>query len=214
MTFPVAADALRFAAPLALLTVLALIVFNGWVALPFFAALLIVLAFFRDPRRTPPVDDRAIVSAADGKVVDVDLTWPGNDLLPAGPRVGIFLSVLDVHINRAPTGGEVVSTHYSPGKYFNALRADSAIHNESNLIRLRRGPHLIGVKQIAGAIARRIVCTVRPGDALRRAQRIGLIRFGSRTEHYLPAGSEIAVHVGDRVRGGETILGWLPPDAD
>jgi phosphatidylserine decarboxylase len=214
MTLPVAADALRFAAPLAALAAIGFFALTWWAALPLLALLAAVLIFFRDPRRTPPADEQAILAAADGVVTDVDPDWPGDDLLPPGPRVGVFLSVLDVHINRAPTSGEVISTHYRPGRFHNALRSTSSMENESNLIRLRLGSHVVGVKQIAGAIARRIVCSCRPGDRLERGQRIGLIRFGSRTEHYLPTDSEVSVHVGDRVRGGETILGWLPSESD
>lgn len=212
MPLPFASDALRFAAPLAALAALALFALGPWAALPFALGLVVVLGFFRDPERVPPGDPRAVVAAADGRVTDIDLAWAGNELIPAGPRVGVFLSVLDVHINRSPADGEVMSLHYAPGQFLNALRAESSEFNESNLIRLQRGPHVIGVRQIAGAIARRIVCRVQPGDKVRQGERIGLIRFGSRTEHLLPAGTEICVRVGDRVRAGETILGWLPAD--
>jgi phosphatidylserine decarboxylase len=210
MRCPIAADSLRFAAPLVALAALAAVL--GWwpVVATLLLGLVTVLAFFRDPRRTPPAAARAIVAAADGRVTDVDDRWDGDDLLPPCPRVGIFLSILDVHINRAPLDGEVVATHHRPGKFLNAMRAESSELNESNLILLRRGDMTFGVKQIAGAIARRIVCAVRPGDLVNRGQRLGLIRFGSRTEHYLPTGSEILVRVGDRVRAGETIVALLP----
>jgi phosphatidylserine decarboxylase len=210
MRCPVATDSLRFAAPLAALVALAAVL--GWwpAALALLLGLAAVLMFFRDPQRTSPVAARAIVAAADGRITDVDAHWDGDDLLPPCPRVGIFLSILDVHINRAPLDGTVVSTHHRPGKFLNALRAESAEANESNLILLRRGQMTFGVKQIAGAIARRIVCGVSPGDRVSRGERLGLIRFGSRTEHYLPPGSEILVHVGDRVRAGETIVALLP----
>lgn len=214
MALPVAADALRFAAPLAALAGLAAFALAWWAALPFLIALAFVLWFFRDPERTPPRDHRALVAPADGKVVEIDPHWPGSELVPPGARLGIFLSVFDVHVNRTPAPGEVLSVHYQPGRFLNALRARSAEVNESNLIRIRVGAHLLGVKQIAGTIARRIVCTCRPGDRLEHGQRLGLIRFGSRTELYLPAGTELCVHVGDRVRGGETVVGWLPPAAD
>jgi phosphatidylserine decarboxylase len=210
MRFPVAPDAVRFAVPLAVLAALGLLWLGPLWALPAAALIAVVLHFFRDPARTPPGDERAIVSAADGRVSEVDLSWPGDEQLPPGPRVGVFLSILDVHINRAPAEGEVLSVQHTPGQFLNALRPESTVRNESNLIRFRQGAHLFGVRQIAGVIARRIVCHCRPGDRVGRGQRIGLIRFGSRTEHCLPAGTEVRVRVGDRVRGGETVLGLLP----
>jgi phosphatidylserine decarboxylase len=214
MSFPVNADALRFAAPLAVLAALGLAVGGWWLALPFGLLLVATLGFFRDPHRSAPDDPRAFVAAADGKVTDVEPDWPGDGVLGPGPRVGVFLSVLDVHINRAPTQGEVISTQHAPGKFLNALKPESATANENNLIRFRQGDREFAVRQIAGAIARRIVCGVRPGDRVARGERIGHIRFGSRTEHYLPAGSELCVRPGDRVRGGETILGWIPAETD
>ncbi len=212
MRFPFATDALRFAAPLAVIAAVGAVAVAWWVALAPLLALAVVLFFFRDPHRAPPLGERMIVAAADGTVTEVNRNWPGDDFFSPGARVGIFLSVLNVHINRAPVAGEVESVRHTPGQFLNALRPESAARNENNLVCLRAGPHRVGVRQIAGTIARRIVCHCRPGDTLARGERFGLIRFGSRTEHLLPAGAELSVQVGDRVRAGETILGWLPPD--
>lgn len=210
MRLPFATDMFRFALPLAVVGGVALW-WPGWpFAIPFLLLLAFVVWFFRDPTRTPPGDERVIVSAADGKVTDIDPDWAGDGDLPPGVRIGVFLSVFNVHVNRAPTSGQVEAIDYTTGKFLNALRASSATENENNLIRLRRGSHVIGVRQIAGAIARRILCSCKVGDNVARAQRIGLIRFGSRTEHYLPQGTEITIKVGQRVKGGETPIGLLP----
>jgi phosphatidylserine decarboxylase len=130
-------------------------------------------------------------------------------------RMSIFLSVWDVHINRAPYGGIVQKVVYTPGAFLAAYRQEASLVNEANTITIAGHGQEFIVKQIAGVLARRIVCRVRPGDTLEKGQRYGLIRFGSRTDILLPATAEIAVQVGDTVRGGETVLAFLkePPDA-
>lgn len=184
----------------------------GWVAVGgLVLAGLFVVWFFRDPPRVVPPAPGLVVAPADGRVVDVDEV--GEDEFLGGPavRVGIFLSVFDVHVNRAPAAGRVVGIRYRPGKFLNALRAASARENEQLTLRLQETEYPYRryvVRQIAGAIARRIVCRVKPGDALARGERFGMIKFGSRTEIVLPreAGLRVRVAVGDTVRSGVTVL--------
>jgi phosphatidylserine decarboxylase len=168
-----------------------------------------VALFFRDPERIIPQTPETIVSPADGRVVEI---VPEN---AQTRRISIFLSLWDVHINRAPYGGVVRSVVYTPGKFLAAYRQEASWVNEANTITIAEHGREFIVKQIAGVLARRIVCRVRPGDTLDKGQRYGLIRFGSRTDLLLPATAEIAVQVGDVVKGGETILAFLkePPGA-
>jgi phosphatidylserine decarboxylase len=136
-------------------------------------------------------------------------TDPAAGPIP-GTRITIFLSVLDVHINRSPCAGTVEAIRYEPGLFLNALHAESNTRNESNWVFINTGRHRIAVRQIAGLIARRIVCRVREGQRVRRGQRIGLIRFGSRTELIIPADAEIRIGLGEVVRGGQTVIAVLP----
>jgi phosphatidylserine decarboxylase len=177
-------------------------------ALPFAAASLASLGFFRDPEREVPVLTRAVLSPADGRVTDV-----ADALDPfVGPsvRVSIFLSPLDVHVNRAPIAGLVVGTTYSSGRFIAAYRTDAAEMNERCAIHLQGEQARVTVTQIAGAVARRIVCRVGAGDKLEAGQRFGMIRFGSRTDCAMPRGTDVRVRVGDRVTAGVTVLGVLP----
>jgi phosphatidylserine decarboxylase len=168
-----------------------------------------VALFFRDPERIIPQTPESIVSPADGRVMEI---VPENTQTQ---RISIFLSLWDVHMNRAPYGGVVRSVVYTPGKFLAAYRPEASFVNEANTVTIADHGREFIVKQIAGVLARRIVCRVRPGDTLEKGQRYGLIRFGSRTDLLLPATAEIAVQVGDTVRGGETILAFLkePPGA-
>lgn len=180
-------------------------------------ATLAMLSFFRDPWfRKPASDDpRDLVSPADGKISAV-FTVPEHEAT-GGPAlvVRIFLSVLDVHVNRSPCDATVVALKHRPGLFLDARTEESATRNESNLITLSvavpSGEARIGVKQISGAIARHIVCPIAPGDRLGRAERFGMIKFGSTTELILPRPADVKVHVkvGDRVTGGVTILATL-----
>jgi phosphatidylserine decarboxylase len=176
-------------------------------ALPFAAASLASLGFFRDPEREVPVLTRAVLSPADGRVTDI------ADALDTfvGPsiRVSIFLSPLDVHVNRAPISGLVVGTTYSSGRFIAAYKADAAEKNERCSIHIQGEDARVTVTQIAGVVARRIVCRVAAGDKLEAGQRIGMIRFGSRTDCYMPRGTDLRVRVGDHVTGGVTVLGVL-----
>jgi phosphatidylserine decarboxylase len=158
--------------------------------------------FFRDPEREIPEGQDLVVSPADGRVVAVT-----ND--PAGPELAIFLNVFDVHVNRAPVKGTVESVRYTEGSFLVAYDDRAGEVNERNEIVIAADAGPVRVTQIAGAIARRIVCRVRPGDRVSAGQRVGLIRFGSRTDLRLPPGATIAVRVGDRVKGGESVVGRL-----
>ncbi|WP_427965077.1 phosphatidylserine decarboxylase [Altererythrobacter sp.] len=178
-----------------------------------------VFAFFRDPERVVPQDENAIVAPADGLVSLITQVEPPEELkvddgsgnlgLPSGPvtRVSIFMSVFDVHINRAPVGGLVKRVIYIPGKFMNADLDKASEENERQHILIERQDGLsIGFTQIAGLVARRIVPFVKPGDLVAVGQRVGLIRFGSRVDVYLPAGTDPKVLLGQRVIAGETVL--------
>ncbi|MDZ4274434.1 MAG: phosphatidylserine decarboxylase [Erythrobacter sp.] len=178
-----------------------------------------VFAFFRDPERVVPQADSAIVAPADGLVTLIEEVQPPLELqiddgsgfagLPTGPvtRVSIFMSVFDVHINRTPVGGTVRRVVYIPGKFMNAELDKASDENERQHILIERGDGLkIGFTQIAGLVARRIVPFVKPGDMVAKGQRVGLIRFGSRVDIYLPAGTDPKVMIGQTTIAGETVL--------
>lgn len=188
----------------------------GWPMLVFTAG---VFAFFRDPERVVPQGDTTIVSPADGLVTLIQPVEPPLELqiddgtgyggLPSGPvtRVSIFMSVFDVHINRTPIAGTVRRVVYIPGKFMNADLDKASDENERQHVLIERGDGLkIGFTQIAGLVARRIVPFVKPGDIVGKGQRVGLIRFGSRVDVYLPAGTDPSVMIGQTVIAGETVL--------
>jgi phosphatidylserine decarboxylase len=191
--------------------VLTLLVFLlGWTAIG--VALLVVTigvaAFFRDPERTIPAGDGLVVSPADGRVVTIAPVQGDALFADAVTRISIFLSPLDVHINRAPVAGRVDDVRYQAGKFFGAYKEDASRHNEQNALRIvDERERNWGVVQIAGAMARRIVCHSKAGDTLARGERFGLIMFGSRTDIYLPQGCRVEATEGQRVRGGVTIIG-------
>lgn len=170
--------------------------------------------FFRHPPRTPPTRAGVVVAPADGLICLVEEAEPPAELgLPAGPvpRVSIFLSLLDAHVQRTPVGGEVVDVQYRPGSFHSADLAAASADNERNsvLIRTPEGQNVV-VVQIAGLLARRIICDVHAGDKVAIGDTYGLIRFGSRLDTYLPAGSQILVEPGQRTLAGETVLATLP----
>jgi len=182
----------------------------GWLAIGILLTLatLAVAAFFRDPERKIPTGDGLLVSPADGKVVSIAEVKGDSMFADAVMRVSIFLSPLDVHINRAPVAGKIEEIKYRPGKFLAAYEAEASRVNEQNALKIVDEKGLaLGVVQIAGVMARRIVCRVKRGDALARGERFGLIMFGSRTDTYLPKGCRVEVKEGQRVKGGETILG-------
>ena len=178
----------------------------GWTGL---VLPLAVAAFFRDPERSAPTDPRAIVSPGDGKIIEIRELEETRYLKKRARKVSIFLSILDVHINRVPCSGRVKGVFYRSGRFRFAFQEKSSEENEQNAILLEGERELLLV-QIAGRIARRIVCTLKAGDAVACGQRLGLIRFGSRIDLYLPLEVPVAVAVGNRVRGGETVIGRFP----
>ena len=205
----VASEGWIFVWPLAGATLLSALVGWWWVAGLGLVLTVGVGLFFRDPERIIPQTPETVVSPADGRVMEIDAENA------QAKRISIFLSLWDVHINRAPYGGIVQNVVYTPGAFLAAYRQEASLVNEANTVTIAGHGQEFSVKQIAGVLARRIVCRVRPGDTLEKGQRYGLIRFGSRTDVLLPAAVEIVVQVGDTVRGGETILAFLkePPDA-
>ncbi len=220
MTSPIAREGLPFvAACLAAAAVAALWARSGgWgtrgVAPAICLALTIFVAyFFRDPERAPPRGADLVVSPADGRVVGVgevvDEAFAGG----AATRITVFLSIFDVHVQRAPLAGEATRYEYRPGRFLPAWRDEASEANEQATLAIAtpRGP--VVVRQIAGLVARRIVTYPRPGDALSRGQRIGLIRFGSRVDLLVPADWPVLARPGDRVRGGETPVARVPPEA-
>jgi phosphatidylserine decarboxylase len=179
-----------------------------WLAAPLWALVPLLFAvfflwFFRDPQRAIPAEPGLIVSPADGKVTDVaSVQFNGNP----STRVSVFLSVFDVHVNRSPINGVVRNVVYKPGNFRNAMDSASADDNEQSVITVEGQGMTLVFKQIAGLLARRIVCTPKPGDTLARGQRVGMIKFGSRTDVIFPAAATLSVKVGDRVKGGASIL--------
>ena len=167
------------------------------------------LWFFRDPRRTIPSRPGQIVSPADGLVTEAEwIEVPSGSRL----RVSIFLNVFDVHVNRCPVGGVVKLVEFRKGRFMNAMKSESVLENEQTLIIVDAGDYEVGFKQIAGLLARRIVCKLKPGDHVERGQRMGLIKFGSRCDVLLPAEADLKVKTGMRVVGGKTVLAQMPVD--
>ncbi len=178
----------------------------AWGIAPFLLAAFF-LWFFRDPKRIIPSDPGLIVSPADGLVTEtVSISTP------EGPRqrISIFLSVFDVHVNRSPIAGIITSVRYKQGKYLNAMNPVCAESNEQNIVAVRGEGIDITFKQIAGLLARRIVFSPREGDHLQRGQRVGMIKFGSRTDILLPPDAELRVKTGQRVKGGASVLAAMP----
>ncbi len=159
--------------------------------------------FFRDPERLPPADLGVVVSPADGRIMEVtDETLQGRP----GRRISIFLSIWDVHVNRSPMAGRFGEVEYRPGRFYNAMRSRASVDNEQNIIHLQTERGEMVFKQIAGAIARRVVCWKAPGDTVKLGERIGLIRFGSRMDVWLPQDAEILARPGQHVAGGVSVL--------
>ena len=175
------------------------------IALLLFALAAFMLFFFRDPHRTAPQEANVIVSPADGRVTRISVIDPEDSASPT--VVSIFLSPLDVHINRAPLAGKITDVTYTRGKFLMATNEAASLVNEQNALTIRGEKVTVVCKQIAGILARRIVCWKRAGDELALGERFGLIKFSSRTDLILPPGVEVLVSEGMRVRGGATIIG-------
>lgn len=184
----------------------------GWtgVAAVCGAAALFIAWFFRNPKRSAPTSERAVVAPGDGKIVEICEELEPRFLKDRRVRISIFLNLFDVHVNRIPCQGTVEQVTYQPGRFLIASRPEATIQNEQNalVIRAVQGIRVLCV-QIAGLIARRIVCWVTPGETVACGERFGLIRFGSRVDVFLPLDTKLHVKVGDHVKGGETLLGEL-----
>jgi phosphatidylserine decarboxylase len=206
---PVAAEGWPFIIPLALVTTLLFSV--GWrnTAVLSLVVTLFVLFFFRDPERRVPEGRDVVVSPADGKVIVVKDVFEPDYLKQDMKQISIFLSVFNVHVNRSPWSGTVELVKYNPGKFHVASVDKASLDNEQTAMVIGDGKNKILVKQIAGLIARRIVCYAKAGDAIKSGERYGLIRFGSRVDIFLPKTADINVRVGDRVKGARDIIGVL-----
>lgn len=209
MHLPFAKDCLKYFISLVLLTLLTLIFGWYYLGILFGIGSIFILYFFRDPERKTPNIEGSIVAAADGKVVEIEQVK--NPQFPQGEaiRISIFLSIFNVHINRSPIAGKIINLKYIPGKFFNALQKRAAFENEHSEISFSDGNILVIVKQIAGVIARRVVCICKEGDFVNKGERIGLIRFGSRVDIILPVFTDIRVKLGTKVIGGKTVLGII-----
>jgi phosphatidylserine decarboxylase len=168
---------------------------------------LFVFYFFRDPERSIPTEPGALVSPADGRIVVI--TDEPNNGIP-GKRVSIFLAIWNVHVNRSPEAGTITAMEYRPGKFLAAMVARASAENEQNVISLSTAAGEMMFKQIAGLIARRVVCWKKRGDVVARGERIGLVRFGSRVDLWVPRDAEILVKLGDNVKGGSSVLARWP----
>ena len=178
--------------------------------LPFLPLVGFCFWFFRDPERTAPSDPLLLVSPADGKVIDVSRVDEGAFLHAPTTKVSIFMSPLDVHVNRSPIDGRIVALQHTPGKFHAAWEDKASLDNERTAMVLEQGGRRYLVVQIAGALARRIICRRAVGDQLTRGERYGVIMFGSRVDVYLPTDVEPTVRVGDRVTAGASPLARLP----
>ena len=190
---------------------LAAAVLVAWLTSPLWALVPAGLAafflwFFRDPERVIPAAAGAVVSPADGKVTEVTTVTVNGE---KRKRISIFLSVFDVHVNRSPVAGVIRGAHYQAGKFLNAMNPACAESNEQNTITIEQDGHTLIVKQIAGILARRIVFSKKIGDTVKRGERIGLIKFGSRTDVFLEPSADVRAKVGDRVKGGLSIVAFL-----
>ena len=190
------------------LAFIAVAVLVGWLTLPALAVIPLLLAafflwFFRDPEREIPAVQGAIVSPADGKVTEISMTEENGE---PRTRISIFLNVFNVHVNRSPVAGVITDVKYQKGKFGNAMGIISAEENEQNVVTVQGDAGTVVFKQIAGLLARRIVFTKKIGDHVARGERVGLIKFGSRTDVLFTGDAEMKVQVGDHVKGGSSVL--------
>jgi phosphatidylserine decarboxylase len=183
---------------------------SGWLSLLFLILILYTLFFFRDPDRNIPADGNAVVAAADGTVADISEIEETEVLKTKMRRVGIFLSIFDVHTNRAPIDGRILYRQHHEGLCLDARSPDCSGKNEAMTWAFENPRVTLVVRQLTGAIARRIVAWADVGDQMAKGERFGMIRFGSRTEVYLPLAADVLVKVGDHVAGGSTIIARLP----
>jgi phosphatidylserine decarboxylase len=202
-----APDGYPFIIIFAIITVLVYIFGKPWIAVLTLIITLFMVLFFRDPERTTPGDKGVFVSPADGKVILIKDVYEKDYLKSDSKEISIFMSIFDVHVNRAPCDGTVNLVQHFPGQFLAAHKDAASIKNENTIMVLEGNDGRILVRQVAGLLARRIVCKVKAGDVLRCGERYGMIKFGSRLDVYLPKDAEIKVTLGDKVKAGETVLG-------
>ena len=204
---PIAREGLLFLMGIAVPAIAAGVLGWGKTALVFGVLGCWVGWFFRNPSRTIPQGEGLILASGDGRVVAVQEEFEPRFLKDRSLRISVFLNIFDVHINRMPCAGTIVDIAYQPGRFYNASRPEATMHNEQNALMIETpAQRKVLCVQIAGLIARRIVCWVRPGDAAVMGERFGLIQFGSRVDTYVPAESRVRVRVGERVKAGESVL--------
>jgi phosphatidylserine decarboxylase len=207
--WPIAKEGLPFAIPAVVVTLF--FAAMGWLLLAFLGFLLtfFIALFFRNPKREIPDTKNAILSPADGTIIDVVTCMEERFLKAEALKVSIFMSVLDVHLNRAPVAGKVLEKSYNPGRFLVASKEKASLLNEQNALILETEDRFkMLLVQIAGLVARRIVCYAKAGDRLRKGEIFGLIRFGSRVDLYLPTTVKPIVWIGQHVKGGESIIGY------
>ncbi|MDZ7830705.1 MAG: phosphatidylserine decarboxylase family protein [Desulfobacterales bacterium] len=182
----------------------------AWLAILGLIATFFITYFFRDPERFVPSPENAVVSPADGRVVQAEVVDQNPFIEGRCLKIGIFMSIFNVHVNRIPYTGTIENTIYKPGKFVSADKAAASLQNEQQALVLETEKgQKIGFVQIAGLVARRIICRVQPGDAVSRGERFGMICFGSRLDVYLPAEASAEVAKGDKVKAGQSIIGYL-----
>ncbi|MEW5745615.1 MAG: phosphatidylserine decarboxylase family protein [Nitrospirota bacterium] len=201
-----------FIAGFGILTLLLYLVGGVWAALLPLLLTLFMLYFFRDPERNIPGGEDLFLSPADGRVILIQNVSGDACFADRSTEISIFMSPLNVHVNRAPCDGVVESVVHTPGKFISAFKPEASLQNENITMILKGTGSRVLVRQVAGAIARRAVCRVKPGDRLKKGERYGIIKFSSRLDIYLPENTEIKVKLGDRVTAGETILGAMGND--
>lgn len=199
-----------FPLPFILISILFLLLYNRYVDITFaylfaffFFFGMAIMLFFRDPERKTPDGEKLIVSPADGRIIKIDN-------IDGRPLISIFLSIFNVHVNRAPVSGTVKNLQFRPGKFFSAFKEKAMKENQKNEIELETPSGIVKMNQVTGSVARRTIFYNKIGDSLKAGQRVGLIRFGSRVDLILPPGSSIEVKLKQRVVGGKTVLGRLP----
>lgn len=208
MRIPVAREGYPFIVAALVVTALIWFVLAGW---PFYLSLLatvFIVSFFRDPERAIPADPDSILSPADGKVIKIERLTDERFLKDEALKVSVFMNVFNVHVNRAPVSGRVEKIVYNPGRFFSADLDKASMENEQNALIVEGAKGRLVVNQIAGLVARRIVCRVKEGEEMERGQRIGMIRFGSRVDLYLPVEARITARLGERVKAGSSVLGY------
>jgi phosphatidylserine decarboxylase len=207
--FKIAPDGYPFIIVFGLITILVYFFGKPWIAIFPLIITLFMLLFFRDPERKIPEGEGIFVSPADGKVILIKDVFEKDYLKSESKEISIFMSLLNVHVNRVPCDGRVGFIKHSPGRFMAAYKDAASMENENTIMVINGKGGKIVVRQVAGFLARRIVCRVKVGDELRRGERYGMVKFGSRLDVYLPKDVKIKVKVGDKLKAGESILGQM-----